>query len=243
MTEIKRIAMWSGPRNLSTATMRSFGARGDTTCIDEPFYAAYLSLTGLVHPMQDEIMATQETDPLLVIHEMTHGPAHNGHAIIYQKHMTHHMARGIPVDWLREVTNAFLIPHPARVLSSYARKMETASLEAIGFPQQKELFDRVCDHLGHAPVVVDSDNILRDPAQTLEKLCRVLDIPWTERMLSWPEGPKPYDGAWGPHWYDRVNASTGFAEPPGPPPVLSSEYKSILDAALPIYEEMQKHAI
>ncbi len=242
MTKVKRIAMWSGPRNLSTATMRSFGARGDTTCIDEPFYAAYLSLTGLVHPMQTEIMATQEDAPLLVIKELTEGPPQDGHTIIYQKHMTHHMTRGIPRDWIHEVTNAFLIRHPARVLASYSKKMETASLDAIGFPQQEELFDQLLE-AGQTPVVIDSDDILAAPEPSLQKLCAALDIPWTENMLSWPEGPKPYDGAWAPHWYDRVNASTGFADPPGPPPVLSADYEPILTAAMPIYEKLAAYKI
>ena len=243
MTATIRIAMWSGPRNLSTATMRSFGARGDTICVDEPFYAAYLSLTGLVHPMQDEIMASQPTDPQRVIEDLLAPSSDPDRPILYQKHMTHHMVRGIARDWMSEVTNAFLIRHPARVLASYAKKMETASLEAIGFPQQAELFDQVADQLGHAPVVVDSDDILKDPASTLPKLCKALGIPWTENMLSWPEGPKPEDGAWAPHWYESVNASTGFGKPPGDLPDLPDAFAPILDAAMPIYEAMSRYSI
>ena len=238
-----KIAMWSGPRNLSTATMRSFGARGDTTCMDEPFYAAYLSLTGLIHPMQDEIMASQPHDPERVIESLLEPSTDPERPIIYQKHMTHHMVTGIPRDWMETVTNAFLIRHPARVLASYAKKMETASLEAIGFPQQAELFDQIADRLGYAPVVVDSDDILKDPATTLTKLCKALGIPWTENMLSWPEGPKPEDGTWAPHWYQSVNASTGFADPPGTLPELSDEFAPILEAALPIYEAMSRYSI
>lgn len=136
------------------------------------------------------------------------------------------------------VTNAFLIRHPARVLNSYAKKMETASLDAIGFPQQAAIFDQACELTGKPPVVVDSDDILRDPAGTLEKLCVALAIPYTDQMLSWPEGPKPYDGTWAPHWYDSVNASTGFADPPGDLPELPGHLQAIADAAMPIYEKL-----
>ena len=241
MTDTIRIAMWSGPRNLSTATMRSFGARRDTTCIDEPFYAAYLALTGLIHPMQDEIMASQPADAKIVAREMEHGIAPT--PIIYQKHMTQHMVPGVPRDWLGSVTNAFLIRHPARVLASYAKKMETASVEAIGFPQQAGLFDLVSQMTGKTPLVVDSDDILAAPETTLRKLCTGLGIPWTEDMLSWPPGPKPEDGVWAPHWYESVNASTGFGKPPGPLPVLPPDFEPILKAALPIYERLAQFKV
>ena len=47
MDKAVRIAMWSGPRNISTAMMRSFASRADAVVVDEPFYAAYLAATGL----------------------------------------------------------------------------------------------------------------------------------------------------------------------------------------------------
>ena len=48
--DVLRLAMWSGPRNVSTAFMRSWGNREDTLVVDEPFYAHYLDYTGLDHP-------------------------------------------------------------------------------------------------------------------------------------------------------------------------------------------------
>ncbi|MAT35254.1 MAG: sulfotransferase family protein [Ponticaulis sp.] len=236
-----RIAMWSGPRNLSTATMRSFGARSDTVCIDEPFYAAYLSMTELEHPMREETLASQPHDPEAVIQAIAYEPV--SAPILYQKHMTHHMLAGIPRDWMSAVRNAFLIRHPARVLASYARKSEDVKLSDIGFEQQADLFDHVLHLTGAAPTVVDSDDILKDPAGTLEKLCRRLEIPYSDEMLHWKAGPKPEDGAWAPHWYDSVNASTGFGDPPGPIPELPDELQPILEAALPIYETLAGHKV
>ncbi|MBN8607813.1 MAG: hypothetical protein J0L81_12930 [Caulobacterales bacterium] len=238
---VVRIAMWSGPRNLSTAMMRSFGARADTSCIDEPFYAAYLAITGLDHPMRDEIIAAHPTDPYAIATEMAAGAPAT--PIVYQKHMTHHMIADVPRDWMAYVTNAFLVRHPARVLASYARKMDEVSLEAIGFAQQAELFDQAAQRAGHAPVVVDSDDILRDPRGVLMALCAALGIPFDAAMLHWAPGPRAEDGVWAPHWYDAVWQSTGFADPPGPLPTLPLELVAVLEQALPIYERLSAHKI
>ena len=143
-----RIAMWSGPRNLSTALMYAFAARGDCAVWDEPFYAAYLSRTGLNHPMRAQVLAAGETDPEKIAARLT-GPVPGGKPMFYQKHMCQHMLPGIPRDWMDRVTSVFLIRHPARVLASFASKYEAASLADIGFIQQAELFDAVAQRLGH----------------------------------------------------------------------------------------------
>lgn len=233
-----RIAMWSGPRNLSTTMMRAFDARADTTAIDEPFYAAYLDITGLRHPMTDEILARHETDPRKVITHLT-GPVPEGKTVFYQKHMTHHMVDAIPMDWLDRIErHVVLIRHPARVVASYSRKMELLSAEVMGFPQQERLWGQITEAKGAAPAVVDADNILADPEGVLRRLCAVIGLDWDPAMLSWPPGPRPEDGAWAPHWYDAVWRSTGFGAPPGPLPELSGEAAAIAQAALPGYERL-----
>ena len=237
MQDPLRIAMWSGPRNMSTTLMRSFGARADTVCVDEPFYAAYLKLTGLRHPMSDEIFAAQSSDPDRVGQDMIRWPDPSAR-IFYQKHMTHHMVPEISRDWMAACCNVFLIRHPAYVISSYARKMPEVSLQAIGFPQQLGLFRQAQDLEGQAPIVVDSTDILRAPEPMLRALCAVLGIPWSENMLSWPAGPRPEDGAWAPHWYDAIWRSTGFAEAPEDLPEVPPDLQGIHDEALAIYEEL-----
>jgi hypothetical protein len=241
MNAVTRIAMWSGPRNLSTAMMRSFGARSDTQCIDEPFYAAYLALTGANHPMRAEILAAHLTDPDAVARDLAAGST--AAPVFYQKHMTHHMVAGIPRQWMASVRNAFLIRHPARVLASYARKMEAVSLDAIGFTQQAALFEYVVGELGQTAIVVDSDDILRDAARVLPELCARLAIPYDDAMLSWAPGPRPEDGAWAPHWYDAVWRSTGFGDPPAALPTLPANFAPILEAAVPLYERLAAHKI
>lgn len=231
------IAMWSGPRNLSTAMMYSFAARGDCAAWDEPFYAAYLKMTGIDHPMRDEIIAAHENDPNKVA-AMCRGAAPGGKAHFYQKHMTLHMIPGIDRSFMRACQNVFLIRHPARVVASYAKKREGPTLADIGFVQQAELFDEVSDWLGHAPLVIDSADIRANPRAALSGLCSALGLHFTEAMLSWPAGPKPYDGVWAPHWYNAVHRSTGFEDPEGALPDLPPEYQRLADQALPYYERL-----
>lgn len=236
-----RIAMWSGPRNLSTAMMYAFAARGDCAVVDEPFYAAYLASTGLEHPMRAEIMASQKQDPTLVaIDLVTEMP--EGKPVYYQKHMTQHMVRTVPRRWIRECVNVFLIRHPARVVASYAAKRENPTLEDIGFVQQAALFDDV-KAWGGDPVVIDSHDIRADPEGMLRKLCGAIGLAFVPDMLSWPEGGHKDDGVWAAHWYGAVWKSTGFAEPEGPLPQVGGALGNVVDQALPFYEKLAAEAL
>ncbi|KIC50183.1 branched-chain amino acid aminotransferase [Tateyamaria sp. ANG-S1] len=230
-----RIAMWSGPRNLSTAMMYSFAARGDCRVVDEPFYAAYLAQTGADHPMRDDVLRTQNQDPDRVAETLI-SPVLE--PLFYQKHMTHHMLDEWSTEWMDHVMHLFLIRHPARVVASYARKREAPVFEDLGFAQQAQIFAQ----LGGG-IVVDSSDIRADPAGVLQKLCNAIGISWTERMLSWPAGGHPDDGVWAAHWYNAVHASTGFDEAEGPLPELAGKYAVLVDAAMPYYEALAAHRI
>ncbi len=236
-----RIAMWSGPRNLSTAMMYSFGNRPDCAVWDEPFYAAYLQKTGLDHPMRNEIIASGETDPKHVAQRCL-GPIPDGKALFYQKHMTQHMLPEFDRSWIGGMTNIFLIRHPAKVIASYHAKRENPTLDDIGFRQQAEIFNQITQTQGTAPPVIDSDDILADPETMLRKLCAIIGLEFTTAMLDWPAGGHKDDGVWGDHWYASVRQSTGFAKPASTAeiPDVASE---VLDAALGYYEELAKHRI
>ncbi|MCV2863300.1 HAD family hydrolase [Defluviimonas sp. WL0075] len=233
--------MWSGPRNLSTAMMYAFAARGDCAAWDEPFYAAYLKATGIDHPMRDEIIRAHDADPESVA-AACRGPSPGGEPFFYQKHMTVHMIEGIDRSFMRDCVNVFLIRHPARVVASYAQKREGPTLADIGFVQQAALFDEVADWLGRAPTVIDSHEIRANPEASLKALCAAIEVPFTDRMLSWPAGPKPFDGVWASHWYNAVHASTGFGAPEGPLPDLPEDYRRLIDQAMPYYERMLRES-
>ena len=241
--DIVRIAMWSGPRNLSTAMMRSFGARADCAVWDEPFYAAYLHRTGIAHPMRAEVIAAGEVDPAKVIARCL-GEDLGGARLHYQKHMTHHMLPEIDRSWIGQVVNVFLIRDPQRVAASYAAKHEAADLRDIGFVEQKELFDQVCQRLGAPPPVVDAADIRAAPEAMLSKLCAAIGVEFDPAMLSWPAGPRGSDGVWAAHWYDAVERSTGFAPPEeGAPPPLPDGARRLAELARPYYEAMRRHAL
>jgi len=244
MMEIVRIAMWSGPRNISTAMMRAFENRPDAAVVDEPFYAAYLAATGLHHPMRDEVLAAQPADWRAVVDGLL-GPVPQGRSVFYQKHMTHHMIEGFGRDWIAACRNAFLIRDPADVLASYVVKRGEVTLADIGIVQQAELFDRELDRLGAPPPVIESADVLADPRGTLSALCAALGIPFTERMLSWPAGRRASDGVWAPAWYDAVERSTGFSAPSERRPrgVLPDALRAIADEARPLYERLAAHRL
>jgi hypothetical protein len=237
---VVRIAMWSGPRNLSTALMRSFENRTDTLVADEPFYAAYLAATGLDHPMREEVIASQPTDWRKVAEGLL-APA--AKPVFYQKHMTHHILPEFGHGWMEGCRHAFLIRRPERVLASYAVKRQEVRLSDIGFVEQAELYDEAAAMAGAPPPVIDADVLLSDPPRVLRRLCEALGIPFDEKMLSWPPGPRESDGVWGPHWYDSVKRSTGFATPAPPPRLSDPVLLRIAEQALPLYEKLARHAI
>jgi hypothetical protein len=228
--------MWSGPRNLSTAMMRSFGNRADCTVVDEPLYAAYLAETGLDHPGRAEVIASQPTDWRAVCAELSSGPVST--PLQYQKHMTHHLLPGIDRSALAGLRHAFLVRHPQRVLTSYAKVREQPTLDDLGLPQQAELFER------YGGPVVDAADVLRDPAATLGRLCAALGIEFDEAMLSWPAGPRDTDGVWAPHWYSGVEASTGFAPySPGSGDPLPDHLQPLLEQCLPYYDALSAYRL
>ena len=224
-----RIAMWSGPRNLSTAMMYSFAARPDFAVWDEPFYAAFLAATGIDHPMREAILEAGVTNPQDVssacLDTIPGGKPH-----YYMKHMAHHMTDGMPLDWAKACVNIHLIRHPARVVASYLEKREEPTAEDIGFARQRELYE----HLGG--VIIDSHDIRADPERALSALCEAIDLPFDPAMLRWNAGGIAEDGVWAAHWYNAIHKSTGFAGPEGPLPQIDHP---LIAASQPHYEALK----
>ena len=223
--------MWSGPRNLSTAMMYAFAARGDCAIWDEPFYAPYLKATGSDHPLAPQIIAAHESDPARVA-ARCQAPVPEGKKHFYMKHMPHHMLPGFPLGWTADCVNIHLIRHPARVIASYAAKRENPTLHDIGFPQQRALFETI------GGIVVDSHDIRANPRQMLQKLCAAIGLDFTDSMLHWPAGGHRDDGIWAQHWYGAVHQSTGFAGPETALPELTGAAAELLQHALPHYHEI-----
>jgi len=234
-----RIAMWSGPRNISTAMMRAFENRPDCVVSDEPFYAHYLAATGIDHPMADAVVASQPTDWREVVRRIT-GPAPGGAAVWYQKHMTHHMIPQVGRDWFGAMRHAFLIRDPREMAASYAAKREGATAADLGAELQAELHDEVVRRTGREPPVIDAADVLRDPRRSLTLLCEALELPFDEAMLAWPAGPRESDGVWGAHWYASVWASTGFRPWQPADVALTPELEAVAETCMPFYERLHE---
>ena len=236
-----RIAMWSGPRNISTALMRAFSSRADCAVTDEPFYGAYLRQTGEPHAMAAEIIADMECDWLSVAASLR-GPVPGGKAIWYQKHMSHHMDGPVSVDAFPDHVHVFLIRDPELMVASYAQKNELVEARQLGFDRLAEYHARISDQLGHPAPVIDGNAVLANPAGQLSALCAAIGIAWDPAMLRWAKGPHRDDGIWAPHWYNAVWNSEGFG-PPTDRSALSATEQAIADACKDSYDTLARHCI
>ncbi len=241
MPNALRIAMWSGPRNVSTALLRSFGSRADTVVCDEPFYAHWLRETGTPHPGSEQIQRVHETDWQRVSKQLTARlPA--GKSVFYQKHMAHHLLPERERSWMAGMNHAFLIREPRAMLASLCEVVPQPSLLDTGLPQQVQLFEQLLAQ-GATPPVIDSADLLRQPGPMLRALCERLNLSYDPSMLTWETGPRDTDGCWSVHWYASVMASTGF-EPyrPSRKP-LPRSLAPLADACEPLYQSLFNHRL
>ena len=241
---VTRIAMWSGPRNISSALMRSFENRSDTWVCDEPFYGFYLKASEAQHPGREEIIDSMLCDYRSVIEMLTNG-INDLFTINYQKHMTHHLLSEIDREWLSNLKNCFLIRDPVSVISSYAKVRTDFSFEDLGMQQQLDLFHLCTDQFGEIPPVIDAKRCLEDPRTVLKKLCERLDISFSLKMLEWPIGPRASDGVWAKYWYQDLNKTTHFSLRHGgsDDPKVEKGYSELLGNALEIYNELLEYAL
>jgi hypothetical protein len=236
-----KIAMWSGPRNISTAMMRSFENRPDTEVVDEPFYAYYLKESGSPHPMAAEVLASQSQDFMTVVKQLkeTRGAA----KIQYQKQMTHHLGADEDLSWAAELINCFLIRDPAEVIASYTQSRGVCSAEDIGIVRQWQIYQQVQGLTGQALPIVDANDVLQNPERILKALCAKMGIPFHPNMLSWPPGIRSSDGVWHPHWYASVKASTGFAPYVAKSVSLNTQQQGVYAEVAPYYAELYARRI
>ncbi len=239
---MRRIAMWSGPRNISTALMRAFENRPDTQVWDEPFYGYYLHRTGVAHPGAEDIILDQGTNWQEIARRCI-TPLPGGTPVFYQKQMTMHLLPEVGREWICALDNGFLIRRPDRVIASYAKIRADMTFEDVGFRQQADLFEYVQNNTPRLPLVVDSQDFLMNPEPMLKAICEHFDIPYWTEMLSWPPGPRDSDGVWGKHWYDQVWKSTTFEPYRESRPTLDPALRAIAEESEPYYQRLYRHRL
>ena len=238
-----RIAMWSGPRNISTALMRSWENRPDCFVCDEPLYAHYLVATGLDHPGRQETIESHDSNWRSVVQWLT-GPIPEGKEIWYQKQMAHHLLPGIDRRWLAELTNCFLIREPREMIMSLVQFIPQPRMEDTGLPQQVEIFEQIRTvGGGQAPPVIDGRDVLQNPKHLLGRLCERLGLSFDESMLQWPPGIRSTDGAWAPYWYEKVKETSRFASYQPKHVDVPAELRDLVDLCQPLYEQLAAYRI
>jgi hypothetical protein len=237
MDDAVRIAMWSGPRTLSTAMMRSWENRPDTVVLDEPLYSYYLSATGLDHPGRAAVIASQPADWCTVVEAITSEPLPAGASISYQKHMTHHLLDEVDRGRLAPLRHAYLIRDPRRLLASYSQVRAEPTFDDLGLRQQVGLFREF------GGPVIDSHDVQARPEAALRALCDALGVGFDPAMLSWPAGPRDSDGVWAPYWYDSVRASRSFSPPPTARDAVPERLLPLLETCLPYYDELARERL
>ena len=238
----KRIAMWSGPRNISTAMMRSFQSRGDTLVSDEPMYGHFLAITKTNHPLREEVIDSMEIDREK-LHEHLSTFCPEKYRIWYQKQMTQHILIDDNLEWTKKLTNAFLIRDPKQVILSYLKKFKLEDETLIGFIQLKRIFDYVVQNIDSKPIVVDANDILKNPSVILDSLCSALKISYTDKMLSWERGHRETDGVWGSHWYNEVASTNNFISSKKNEDSIPKEYLNIYKKSMDIYNQLYDYRI
>lgn len=215
--------------------MYSFAQRHDTKVMDEPFYAHYLTHTGFEHPGREQILQSMESDPERVVSHI-HDQS-TKFPVVFLKNMAHHHT-GMSWDYLKDMKNVFLIRDPKQLIASFAQVIEKPDLLDIGLKVESELLQFVHDHGSHAPVVIDTNQILEDPEAGLKNLCQQLDLPFRQEMLRWNKGALPEDGVWAPYWYKNVHNSTGFQKQKTSERPLPDHCHDLLEKARPYYDHL-----
>lgn len=241
MNNTKRICLWSGPRNISTALMYSFAQREDTTVVDEPLYAHYLSVSDAdeYHPGAEEVIASQDPDGNRVINDVILGEYET--PVVFFKQMTHHLVN-LDRSFLKKTVNLILTRHPRDMLPSYARQVKHPDMQDVGYAAHLELIHYL-DRIGQKPIVIDARQVLSDPENKLRKICSEIDIPFDKKMLTWEAGPRPEDGVWARYWYDNVHKSTGFEPYKPKTDPFPDHLKELLKECEGIYSKLIEYSI
>ncbi|HIA07357.1 MAG TPA: sulfotransferase family protein [Flavobacteriales bacterium] len=239
MSEVKKIALWSGPRNISTALMYSFANRSDTAVVDEPLFGYFLKHTGVWRPSRKEVLATMETNAINIMDTLLNPPTDM--PVYFMKHMANHLI-DLNLDFLANFENVLLIRDPKDMLLSYSKNVKEPTLLDTAYKMQVDLLDFFTER-GMPYVILNAKNVLLNPERQLKILCEKLNISFQDSMLEWEAGSRQEDGIWAKYWYDSVHKSTGFGAYREKDQELPLNLISLYDECMYYYAKLEQLAL
>ncbi|MES0828229.1 sulfotransferase family protein [Ruegeria sp. SCP11] len=206
----KIIALWAIPRSTSTAFEHMMKQRGDLDCLHEPFGQAWYQGEEPMWPRFPEGGETISGLSLESVWEDIQARAEKGPVFI--KDFPHYINHMWDAEFLSHFTHAFLIRNPAKTITSMYDKWPDFDELEIGFPEQRALFDLLTAIQGNTPFVIDSDDLLENPAAVTKAFCEAVDIPFIEEALTWEARNDPSAHSWceGGAFHTNLAKSTGL---------------------------------
>ncbi|WP_296313261.1 sulfotransferase family protein [Winogradskyella sp. UBA3174] len=238
---MKRICLWSGPRNISTALMYSFAQRDDTKVFDEPLYAYYLKYhpeAHAYHPGAQDILNTMENNGDNVVKMMLE---ENEKPVLFFKHMTHHLL-DLNRDFMKEMINIILTRDPEDMLPSFDKVIKNPTIDDVGYKLHLDLINYFKNEKISFSVL-DSKKVLSNPEEVLKKLCAFIDIPFSKKMLKWSPQKINEDGIWAEYWYNNVHKSKGFLTYKPKEDKFPEHLIPLLEKSTPYYKQLLAYAL
>jgi hypothetical protein len=229
------LALWSAPRSMSTAFFRMMAERDEFCLIHEPFYACAndqpvqvgaRTLRGAAEVLS---FMLHSAEPVF-FKETTEYP----HANLFAAHPE-----------LLAMTHTFIIRDPRRVIESHFALNPDVTRDEIGFEYLAEIFELVHRETGTAPVVVDADLLVGDPAGVVSAYCRRVGLTERPDALNWTPAERP-EWAATHRWHQDAAASTTFRPVERSYPVTTDNDERLagyLEYHLPFYRHLQHFSL
>jgi hypothetical protein len=197
------LALWSAPRSRSTAFERMMMQRGDFTVLHEPF--SHVADFGTAEVAGTTV--TDERDLIEVLRGLT------GRVFFKDTTDFHYPHLLADTAFLRRAVHTFIIREPKEVIASHVALNQQVTRDEIGISRLHEIHRAVVAATGSQPVVVDADDLVDRPEDTVRAYCDRVGMPYLPGALRWEQGT-PAQWRRTERWHRGASASCGFTRRP-----------------------------
>lgn len=125
--------------------------------------------------------------------------------------------------------------------------MPDFTLQEAGIAESYQLFELAKTVNGTTPVVIDADDLVKQPAATIQAYCEAVGIPFLPQALSWKPG-LPSNFTWweAGSWHSQVKSSRGFNSSIKKNYISVEEnehLKRVYELCFPYYMELHKNRL